>query len=44
VLVGDFEPAAALREIERLYGKIPRGEPLPEVATASRRRRASGAR
>src|SRR5256886_5735336 len=32
VLVGDFQAAAALREIERLYGKIPRGEPLPEVA------------
>jgi zinc protease len=31
VLVGDFQPAAALREIERLYGKIPRGDPLPEV-------------
>src|SRR5437764_5679648 len=32
VLVGDFQAAAALREIERLYGKIPRGEPLPDVA------------
>src|SRR3954464_9322356 len=32
VLVGDFQPAAALGEIQRLYGKIPRGEPLPDVA------------
>jgi predicted Zn-dependent peptidase len=31
VLVGDFEPAWALREIERLYGPIPAGAPLPEV-------------
>src|SRR5436305_2378672 len=33
VLVGDFQPAAALADIEHLYGKIPRGEPLPEVAS-----------
>src|ERR1700693_6071835 len=33
VLVGDFEPASALREIERLYGAIPAGETLPPVAT-----------
>ncbi|MFL5413042.1 MAG: M16 family metallopeptidase [Myxococcales bacterium] len=32
VLVGDFQAAAALTDIERLYGKIPRGDPLPEVA------------
>jgi zinc protease len=32
VLVGDFEAASALREIERLYGAIPAGEPLPAVA------------
>jgi zinc protease len=31
VLVGDFEPAAALRQIERLYGQIPAGEALPPV-------------
>jgi predicted Zn-dependent peptidase len=31
VLVGDFDPAAALREIERLYGPIPPGPPLPAV-------------
>jgi predicted Zn-dependent peptidase len=31
VLVGDFEPRAALREIERLYGSIPSGAPLPKV-------------
>src|SRR5216684_1343384 len=31
VLVGDFEPAAALRSIERLYGPLPKGERLPEV-------------
>src|SRR5437763_7197151 len=29
VLVGDFEPDAAMREIERLYGGIAPGEPLP---------------
>src|SRR5207248_5661708 len=29
----DFEAAGALREIERLYGGIPAGEPLPQVAT-----------
>jgi predicted Zn-dependent peptidase len=34
VLVGDFEPAAALSEIERLYGPIPPGESPPPVATA----------
>src|SRR5256884_451968 len=33
VRVGDFEPAAALREIERLYGRIPAGDGLPKVAT-----------
>jgi zinc protease len=33
VLVGDFEPERALREIERLYGAIPAGAPLPEVPT-----------
>ena len=33
VLVGDFDPATALREIERLYGPIPAGEALPPVAT-----------
>jgi len=33
VLVGDFEPAAALRAIEKLYGPIPSGEPLPTVPT-----------
>src|SRR5947209_12758137 len=33
VLVGDVEPAAALREIERLYGGIPAGDGLPKVAT-----------
>ena len=32
VLVGDFEPAAALRSIEQLYGPIPPGGPLPKVA------------
>jgi predicted Zn-dependent peptidase len=32
VLVGDFEPGEALRTIEKLYGKIPRGDSLPEVA------------
>src|SRR6266850_5268567 len=31
VLVGDFESAAALREIDRLYGGIPPGGPLPAV-------------
>src|SRR5919204_4110978 len=31
VLVGDFEPGEALRTIEKLYGKIPHGDPLPEV-------------
>jgi len=33
VLVGDFEPAAALREIERLYGGISAGDGLPPVPT-----------
>ena len=33
VLVGDFETAAALPEIERLYGAIPAGEPPPGVPT-----------
>ena len=31
VLVGDFDRAAALRDIERLYGPLPKGERLPEV-------------
>jgi predicted Zn-dependent peptidase len=31
VLVGDFDAPEALREIERLYGPIPKGEPLPKV-------------
>jgi zinc protease len=33
VLVGDFEPAAAFREIERLYGGISPDDGLPKVAT-----------
>src|SRR5438067_2644294 len=33
VLVGDFESAAALKQIEKLYGPIPAGGPLPKVAT-----------
>jgi len=33
VLVGDFELEAALREIERLYGRIPAGDGLPSVPT-----------
>ncbi len=33
VLVGDFESKDALAQIERLYGPIPRGAALPEVAT-----------
>jgi predicted Zn-dependent peptidase len=32
VLVGDFEPDAALKSIDKLYGGIRRGEALPEVA------------
>src|SRR3954471_7279301 len=31
VLVGDFEPEAAFAQMERLYGPIPAGEPLPSV-------------
>jgi len=33
VLVGDFDPAEALRNVEKLYGRIPRGDSLPEVAS-----------
>jgi predicted Zn-dependent peptidase len=33
VLVGDFERQAALKEIERLYGRIPPGDGPPTVAT-----------
>ena len=33
VLVGDFERNDALARIQSLYGAIPRGEPLPKVAT-----------
>ena len=33
VLVGDFDKSEALRTIETLYGRIPAGEPLPEVPT-----------
>src|SRR5438067_793617 len=32
LLVGDFDPEQALERIEKLYGAIRRGEPLPEVA------------
>ncbi|MBS2022758.1 MAG: insulinase family protein, partial [Deltaproteobacteria bacterium] len=35
VLVGDFDAAATLSEIQRLYGSIPRGAPLPEVAVGA---------
>jgi predicted Zn-dependent peptidase len=31
LLVGDFDPDGALKQIESLYGGIPRGGPLPEV-------------
>jgi predicted Zn-dependent peptidase len=33
ILVGDFDRADALARISTLYGGIPRGEPLPPVAT-----------
>ena len=33
VLVGDFESRSALALIEKLYAPIPKGEPLPAVAT-----------
>src|SRR6266850_1172931 len=33
VLVGDFDTAAAMREVQRLYGGIPAGGPRPEVPT-----------
>ena len=39
VLVGDFEPAAALREIERLYGGISAGDGLPRIATGEPRQK-----
>jgi predicted Zn-dependent peptidase len=32
VLVGDFERDGALARIRQLYGRIPRGDPLPAVA------------
>ncbi len=32
VVVGDFEPKKALVEIEKAYGNIPAGPPLPKVA------------
>jgi zinc protease len=32
VLVGDVDPKTALGYFEKLYGKIPRGEPFPAVA------------
>src|SRR6266849_1646098 len=31
LLVGDFDPADALKRIDKLYGTVRRGEPLPEV-------------
>src|SRR5712692_6556018 len=31
LLVGDFDPADALKRIDKLYGAIRHGEPLPEV-------------
>src|SRR5439155_864977 len=39
VLVGDFEPSAALREIERLYGGISAGDGLPRIATGEPRQK-----
>jgi predicted Zn-dependent peptidase len=33
VLVGDFDPPDALKQIEKLYSQIPSGDPLPAVAT-----------
>ncbi|HEY4885789.1 MAG TPA: pitrilysin family protein [Myxococcales bacterium] len=39
VLVGDFEVDAAMREIERLYGGIAPGEPLPAVITGEPRQK-----
>ena len=39
VLVGDFEPAAALREIERLHGGISAGDGLPKIATGEPRQK-----
>lgn len=32
VLVGDFDSAAALKLVQKLYSRIPSGEPLPRVA------------
>src|SRR5438552_7393655 len=39
VLVGDFEPAAALRMIEKLYSPIPSGGALPPVAIGEPRQK-----
>jgi predicted Zn-dependent peptidase len=39
VLVGDFEADAAMREIERLYGGIAPGEPLPAVSSGEPRQK-----
>jgi zinc protease len=39
VLVGDFEVDAAMREIERLYGGIAPGEPLPAVNSGEPRQK-----
>jgi zinc protease len=39
VLVGDFEVDTAMREIERLYGGIAPGEPLPAVTTGEPRQK-----
>jgi predicted Zn-dependent peptidase len=33
VLVGDFDPPDALKQIEKLYSQIPSGDPLPAVAS-----------
>src|SRR5256886_2585158 len=39
VLVGDFDTAAALKQIEKLYGPIPAGGPLPKVAIGEPRQK-----
>src|SRR6266700_1360902 len=42
LLVGDFDPADALKRIDKLYGGIRQGEPLPEVPDGEPRQKGDG--
>jgi zinc protease len=42
IIVGDFDPKAALEQARKYFGRIPRSKGVPRVRRTSRRRRSCG--